>query len=91
MKFPDGTLDSSKSAAVVGTFIAADAPPGSAEKAQRHHDVMKQLIAEKKYKFVTTMENPSSSQTEYVYRFTLPDGENLNMNFSKLSFYFVFS
>ena len=44
--------------------------------------MMKQLIAEKKYEFVKTLEIPPGSQTQYVYRFTLPDGEQVAMNFS---------
>ena len=82
VKFPDGLGDSSMSMSVVGTTIPADAPPGTVEKVKKHHEVMKQLIAEKKYKFIKTIEIPPGSPTEYSYRFTLPDGEHVGLNFS---------
>ncbi len=85
VELPDGRDDANSSmsvVSVVGTTIPDNAPPGSAEKVKRNHEVMKRLIAEKKYKFIETFEIPPDSQTQYAYRFTLPDGEHVNMNFS---------
>ena len=83
VKFPDrrdGFL-SSMSTSVVGTWLPEGAPPGSEEEVKRRHEIMKQLIAEKKYEFIKTLEIPPGSQTQYVYRFALPDGDHIAMNF----------
>jgi hypothetical protein len=76
---PDGSMMGAVS--VVGTYVPADAPPGSVEKAKKDHEEMKQLIAQKKYKLIKTFEGPSGRK-QYVYRFTLADGTHHNMNFS---------
>lgn len=65
----------------IGTMIPADAPPGSAEKAKKHHEEMKQLIAQKKYELVKTHEMPPGEK-QYVYRFSLADGTPHVLNFS---------
>ena len=49
---------------IVGTTIPDDAPPGSAEKAKRRHETMKQMIAEKKYEFVKTFEAPPGGDSK---------------------------
>ena len=66
--------------AVVGTSIPADSPPGTAEKAKRHHEEMKQLIARKKYELVRTLEK--GGRKRYEYRFTFADGEHDTQTFS---------
>ena len=53
------------SAGSVGTRIDSD-DPNALETAKRHHEEMKQLIAEKKYEFVTTFQSPDGP-TQYVY------------------------
>ena len=67
VKFPDGPHRSASSmgVSVVATQIPEDAPPGSVENVKRRHEVMKQLIAEKKYKFIKTFEYPAGGQTQY--------------------------
>ena len=75
---PDGTTMGSVS--VTGTYLPADAPPGSAEKAKKDHEEMKQLIAKRQYELVKTFEGGGGKQ--YVYRFTLSDGTSHGMNFS---------
>jgi hypothetical protein len=82
MKLPDDP-DGSESAVTVSmalTTIPENAPPGSVEKAKKHHEEMKQLIAQKKYKFIKTFEG-ASGHTEYVYQFTYADGEQSAANF----------
>jgi hypothetical protein len=44
-------------------------------------DEIKKLIAEKKYKFLSTFESPDG-QTQYVYSFSFSDGGHTAMNFS---------
>ena len=67
MKFTNerGKSDSWMGVTVVGTTIPEDAPAGHAEKVKKHHEAMKQMIAEKKYKFIKTFENPPGGQKEY--------------------------
>lgn len=83
LKLPDGPdgPDSMVITSTIGTTISEDAPPGSAEKAKRHHEEMKQLIAEKKYKLIKTFEN-SPGRTQYVYQFSFADGEQSGLNFT---------
>jgi len=69
---PDGSMLGG--AFGIGTYIPADAPPGTTEAARRHHEEMKQLISQKKYEFVRTIELPSELK-QYVYRFVFADGE----------------
>ncbi len=84
VKLPDGPdgPHSMVSFSTTGTTIPEDSPAGSTEKVKRHHELMKQLIAEKKYKFIRTFEYPPGSETQYVYGFTFPAGDNLHMNFT---------
>jgi len=63
------------------TVIPPDAPADSAEKAKRHHEEMKQLIGQKKYKFVNTFEMPRGRK-HYVYQFTFADGSKGGCGFS---------
>ncbi|MHC4400333.1 MAG: hypothetical protein ACYTG0_11720 [Planctomycetota bacterium] len=58
-----------------------DAPPGAVEKGRQELDEIDQLIAQKKYEFITTYEGVSGEE-QYVYRFTLADGRKVGMNFS---------
>ena len=82
---PEGSGESQvsmSSVTVVGTTISADATSRNAETVKQQHNVVKKLIAAKEYKFIKAFEHSPGSQKEYLYRFTLPDGEQLNMNFS---------
>ena len=49
--------------------------------AKRHHEEMKELIAQKKYKFVKTFDS-LCGEKQYVYRFDYSDGSHEGMNFS---------
>lgn len=51
--------------------------PNPMETVKRHHEEMKQLIAQKKYKFVRTFIDQTGTK-QYVYRFTLADGSHIN-------------
>ena len=64
----------------ISTSIPADSPPGTAEKVKRHHEEMKQLIAQKKYKLIKTLEK--RGRKSYVYQFTFADGERDTQTFS---------
>lgn len=77
-----GGTDPMLGTANIVTVIPDDAPAGTADKVRQHHEQMKQLIAEKKYTLVRTFEYPPGSETQYVYRFDLPDGDHMNMNFT---------
>ena len=63
----------------IGTTVKSD-DPKAIEIAKRHHEEMKQLIAEKKYAFVSTFD--ADGQKQYVYSFTYADGKKSGMNFS---------
>jgi len=78
---PDGSMLGG--AFGVATYIPSDAPPGIAEAARRRHEEMKQLIAEKKYEFVRTLELPSEMK-QYEYRFTFADGKTTRRFFIPL-------
>ncbi len=54
--------------------------PKAVETAKRHHEEMKQLLAQKKFDFIQTSE--LMGRKEYVYKFTFADGSHTNMNFS---------
>ena len=54
--------------------------PKALETAKRHHEEMKQLLAQKKYDFIKTYE--FIGRRGYVYEFTFADGSHANMNFS---------
>ena len=73
-----GTLLSSD--VLSGISIPADAPSGTAEKAEKHHQEIKQLIAQKKYKLVKSVET-QFGQKEYTYGFNLTDNTHLVLNF----------
>ena len=76
-KIPDGrNLFTSE---WIGTAVDPD-DPKSVETAKRHHEEMKQLLAQKKYDFTKTSE--FMGRKEYVYKFTFADGSHTNMNFS---------
>ncbi len=78
-KLPDGrTLTTSGE---IGTTVDSD-DPKALETAKRHHEEMKQLLAQKKYELVRTAELMGRKQ--YVYKFTFADGSHDNMNFSML-------
>ncbi len=79
VRLPDGTTMGSVS--VTGTYLPADAPPGSVEKANKDHEEMKQLIAKKQYELVKTYDGAGSGK-QYLYRFTLSDGTSHGMSFS---------
>jgi Fe-S oxidoreductase len=83
IKLADGIsmLSGRKVGRSVRTFLPEDAPPGAVEKAKENLEEIKQLIARKKYEFVTTFEGASGT-LQYIYRFTLADGEKHAMNFS---------
>ena len=76
-KLPDGT--NMFTCGMIGTEVNSD-DPKAIETAQRHHEEMKQLVAQKKYDFIKTFERMGSN--EYVYKFTFADGSHDNMNFS---------
>jgi len=61
-----------------GTELPDD--PKALETAKRHHEEMKQLLAQKKYDFIKTYE--FMGRNEHVYKFTFADGSHANMNFS---------
>ncbi len=64
---------------MIGTDANAD-DPKAVETAKRHHEEMKQLLAQKKYDFIKTHE--IMGQKQYVYKFTFADGSHDNTNFS---------
>ena len=77
-KLPDGT-----NMLIVGRMIGMDVnsdDPKALETVKRHHEEMKQLLAQKKYDFIKTYERMGIK--EYVYKFTFADGSHDNMNFS---------
>ena len=76
-KLPDGTK--MLGVEIIGTVVDAS-DPKAIETAKRHHEEMKQLIAQKKYDLVKTLE--FMGQKQYVYKFTFADGSHDNMNFS---------
>lgn len=84
VKLPDGPdgPNSMSSISILSTTIPEDAPAGSVEKARMHHEMMKALIADKKYEFIKTFEIRPGSPKEYSYQFTFPNGEQMSMNFS---------
>ena len=63
----------------IGTVGVPD-DPKALETAKRHHEEMKQLLAQKKYDFMKTSE--FMGRKEYVYKFTFADGSHTNMNVS---------
>jgi len=74
---PDGTKLTTSGE--IGTSVASG-DPKAIETAKRHHEEMKQLLAQKKYEFIKTFE--FRGEKEYVYRFTFADGAHDTMNFS---------
>jgi hypothetical protein len=64
----------------IGTDVDAN-NPHAVETAKRQHQEMKELIAQKKYKFVKTFES-LSGEKQYVYSFTYSDGTHGGLNFS---------
>jgi hypothetical protein len=75
-KLPDGR--NLYTGGFTGTVLADD--PKAIDTAKRHHEEMKQLLAQKKYDFIKTFE--FMGRKEYVYKFTFADGSHDNMNFS---------
>ncbi len=76
-RIPDGrNLFTSE---LIGTVVDPD-DTKSVETAKRHHEEMKQLLAQKKYEFVKTYE--FMGRKEHAYKFTFADGSHTNMNFS---------
>jgi len=76
-KLPDGT--NMFIGRMIGTDVNSD-DPKALETVKRHHEEMKQLVAQKKYDFIKTFE--FMDQKEYVYKFTFADGSHDNTNFS---------
>jgi hypothetical protein len=76
-KLPDGTTMTTSGE--MGTVIDSS-DPKALETARRHHEEMKQLLAQKKYELVKTAE--LMGRKEYVYKFTFADGSHVNINFS---------
>jgi hypothetical protein len=78
------TLPEGKKLATSVTAVTVVNPddPNAVATVQRHHQEMKDLIAQKKYELVKTFEDQSTGMTQYVYRFTLSDGTQDAMNFS---------
>lgn len=64
-----------------GTVVNAN-DPEAIQAAQRHNVEMKELIAQKKYKFLRSFEDESTGGTEFVYQFASADGTFQAMNFS---------
>ena len=58
---------------LIGTVVDPD-DPKAVETAKRHHEEMKQLLAQKKYDFIKTSE--LMGRKEYVYKFTFADGSH---------------
>ena len=54
--------------------------PKTVETTKRHHEEMKQLLAQKKYDFIKTVE--LMGRKEYMYKFAFADGSQANMSFS---------
>jgi hypothetical protein len=76
-KLPDGRN------LFTGEWIVTDADtddPKALETVKRHHEEMKQLLAQKKYDFTKTSE--IMGRKGYVYKFTFADGSYTNMSFS---------
>jgi hypothetical protein len=66
---------------MIGTDVNPE-DPQAIETAQRHHEEMKELIAEKKYTFLKTIDNKIDGSTQYVYNFTFSDGKQSAVNFA---------
>lgn len=64
---------------MVGTQVDSE-DPTALETAKRHHEEMKQLIAERKYTFLKTFQDPNG-MTQYIYQFQYADGTKGGMNF----------
>jgi len=75
-KLPDG----SNMYTVGGTVTELSDDPKALETAKRHHEEMKQLLAQKKYDFIKTYE--IMGQKQYLYKFTFADGSHAGMPFS---------
>ncbi len=75
-KLPDGR----NMHTVGGIVTELPDDPKALETARRHHEEMKQLLAQKKYDFIKTYE--FMGRKEYVYKFTFADGSDANKNFS---------
>jgi hypothetical protein len=76
-KLPDGK--SLYRMELSGTVVVA-ADPKALETAKRHHEEIKQLVAQKKYDLIKTSE--VLGRKEYLYKFTFADGSHTTMNFS---------
>jgi hypothetical protein len=78
------TLPNGKKVSEYVTAATAINPndPTAIEAAQRQHEEIKGLVAQKKYKLLKTVEDRFTGGMQYVYRFTLSDGTEHNMNFS---------
>ena len=77
VKLPNGAMMGT----VRGVFTEVDAnDPKALETAKRHHEEIKQLIAQKKYEFVRNFDY--DGRKEYVYKFRFSDGSHDRMNFS---------
>ena len=66
---------------MIGTDVNPE-DPQAIETAQRHHKEMKELIAEKKYTFLKTIEKEIDGSTQYVYSFTFSDRKQSAVNFA---------
>ncbi len=76
-KLPDGrTLYIGSVFGWVGDY----GDPKAVETVKRHHEEMKQLLAQKKYDFIKTYE--IMGQKQYLYKFTYADGSHAGMPFS---------
>ena len=76
-KLPDGTI--LFTGRLIGTIGNPD-DPKALETVKRHHEEMKQLLAQKKYDFIKTYE--IMGQKQYLYKFTFADGSHSGMPFS---------
>jgi hypothetical protein len=59
----------------IGTQVSSE-DPNAVETAKRHHEEMKQLIAQKKYELIKTRDHGIYGPKGYLYKFTFSDGSN---------------
>ena len=76
-KIPDGTNLTTH--ALTATVVDTD-DPKAVETVKRHHEEMKQLVAQKKYDFIKTFE--AMGRKEHLYKFTFADGSQTSMSFA---------
>jgi hypothetical protein len=76
-KLPNGAMVGT----MRGVFAVANAnDPKALETVKRHHEEMKQLIAQRKYELIRNLEY--DGRKEYIYKFRFSDGSSDSMNFS---------